>query len=91
MDITNAYPVLEHAHAKDQEAQTDKSMVGNSDFNQLSFILDASSRVTRKLLTIPTIEAFYDDIQRVQQKLLAGKIDSARELELELICAAKVC
>ena len=44
-----------------------------------------------KLIQINTIVAFIADVVAVGKKLDGGRISSARELELELICAGKVC
>ena len=73
---------------------SDSSPIGTEtyDFVQLiNFEIDANNCVLDKLVRLPTIEAFWDDVDKVAAKLrIPGTICSARELELELICSAKV-
>ena len=67
-------------------------MEANDFIYLLNFELDAKSCVLENLARLPTIEAFWDDVDRVAAKLKTlGTICSARELELELIYSAKVC
>jgi hypothetical protein len=57
----------------------------------MSFELDAKTNVIDKLTRLPTIEAFWNTIDQVSKKLQnPGSVSSVRELELELLCSAKV-
>ncbi|KAH7336184.1 hypothetical protein BKA65DRAFT_402824 [Rhexocercosporidium sp. MPI-PUGE-AT-0058] len=59
-------------------------------FSQASFERKAKARVIDELIKKPRIEAFIEDVVRVEKRLHQGQIANLRSLELELICAGKL-
>jgi len=59
-------------------------------FTQAAFERKVKTRVIDELIKMVSIEAFIEDVIRVEKQLNQGNITTIRELELELICAGKV-
>ncbi|KAI9056105.1 hypothetical protein LZ554_001033 [Drepanopeziza brunnea f. sp. 'monogermtubi'] len=59
-------------------------------FAQSSFEQRAKTHFIEELIRKPRIEAFIEDVVRVEARLSQGLITSIRQLELELICAGKL-
>jgi hypothetical protein len=49
-----------------------------------------SHRIIEKLIQKSSIEAFIEDVVEVEKRLDNGLISNLRQLELELVCSAKV-
>jgi len=60
------------------------------DFEQPLFARKAKTEVIDELITTVSIEAFIEDVVKVEKRLSRGHITNVRELELELMCAGKV-
>ncbi|EKD14634.1 zinc finger protein [Drepanopeziza brunnea f. sp. 'multigermtubi' MB_m1] len=60
------------------------------DFAQSSFKQRAKTHIIEELIRKPRIEAFIEDVVRVEARLSQGLISNIRQLELELICAGKL-
>lgn len=60
------------------------------DFARSSFVHNAKTRIIDKLIQKPSIEAFIEDVVNVENRLNNNFIVNIRQLELELICTAKV-
>ncbi|KAH6667562.1 hypothetical protein B0J14DRAFT_489576 [Halenospora varia] len=61
------------------------------DFAQPLFARKAQSHIIDELIKTTSIEAFIEDVVKVEKRLDRGHITTIRELELELMCAGKVC
>lgn len=60
------------------------------DFSQPLFARQAKTRILDELIKSVSIEAFIEDVVKVEKRLNRGHIANVRELELELMCAGKV-
>lgn len=60
------------------------------DFTQALFVQKAKTQVIDELITTVSIEAFIEDVIKVERRLNRGRIANVRELELELMCAGKL-
>jgi hypothetical protein len=60
------------------------------DFEQPLFARKAKTQVIDELIKTVSIEAFIEDVVKVEKRLERGHISNVRELELELMCAGKV-
>lgn len=60
------------------------------DFSQPLFAYKAKTQVIDELIKTVSIEAFIEDVVKVEKRLNRGHIANVRELELELMCAGKV-
>lgn len=60
------------------------------DFEQPVFARKAKTQVIDELIKTVSIEAFIEDVVKVEKRLERGHISNVRELELELMCAGKV-
>ncbi|KAF4633305.1 hypothetical protein G7Y89_g4818 [Cudoniella acicularis] len=61
-----------------------------SDSSQALFANNAQSQVIDELIKTNSIEAFIEDVVKVEKRLNRGHIKNVRELELELMCAGKL-
>ena len=60
------------------------------DTAQIAFSKKAQTQVIDELIKARSIEAFIEDVVKVEKRLKRGHIKTVRELELELMCAGKV-
>jgi hypothetical protein len=61
-----------------------------SEATQKLFAKKAQTNIIDELITSISIEAFIEDVVKVEKRLNRGHITNVRELELELMCAGKV-
>jgi len=65
--------------------------IPNFNFIQESFAWTTKTRVIDELIKNNATVAFIEDVASVDSRLVQGLIIELRQLELELICAGKVC
>ncbi|KAH8654476.1 hypothetical protein BGZ60DRAFT_532845 [Tricladium varicosporioides] len=79
--------VLESFGFSDPELATTEKAFG---FAQPLFARKAQSLIIDELIKTTSIEAFIEDVVKVEKRLDRGHITTIRELELELMCAGKL-
>jgi hypothetical protein len=78
--------VLESFDILDSKSYTDQPPTTSD----LVFSSQAQAKVIDELIKAPSIEAFIEDVVKVETRLKRGRIRHVRHLELELMCAGKV-
>jgi hypothetical protein len=78
--------VLESFATSDTKPHTDQAPTASD----VTFLRNAQTKVIDELIKAPSIEAFIEDVVKVETRLKRGRIRYVRDLELELMCAGKV-